>query len=153
METEEGLFCFVCDVSISNELMSQSAQKLACCSPARQRSAPLQAFLQDPLLSKRCMDFLHGDGWELQCECTRCNHSWLNEGWVCPVEYHRRRYLQHLDRIFNMANYDAFELGYVDWQGAVRRVHDMYTKEIPWNQAALLGFAEASRRFVREEFL
>ena len=40
-----------------------------------------------------------------------------------------------------------------DWQGAVRRVHDMYTKEIPWSQAALLGFAEASSRFVREEFL
>ena len=106
------------------------------------------------------MEFLHGDGWERQCECTRCNHSWLNEGWVCPVEYYRERYLQHLDRIFNMAGHTAFELGYVDWEGAVRRLHDMYTaavvlcpQDIVRCQAVLLEYAEASSRFVREEFL
>ena len=153
VEAEEGLLCCVCDASFSNERMSESAQRLACCTPARQSSAPLQAFLQNPILSKTCMEFLHGDGWERQCECTRCNHSWLNEGWVCPVEYHRQRYLQHLDRIFNMASYTAFELRYVDWDVAVPRLHDMDTNEIPWDQAVLLEFAEASSRFVREEFL
>ena len=156
VETEEGLFCFVCDVSISNERLSESAQRLACCSPARQSSAPLQAFLQNPILSKTCMEFLHGDGWERQCECTRCNHSWLNEGWVCPVEYRRREYLQMLDSLFINNGYGTWrgttsELRYVDWQVAVRRIHDMYTDEIPWDIRALVEFARLSAGQVHDE--
>ncbi len=66
------------------------------------------------------MEFVHGDGWELQCHCKHCKRPWLNAGWVCPVEYQRRTYLQHVDRFFNMADYATFELCYVDWDVAVR---------------------------------
>ena len=46
-------------------------------------------FFENPALAKLCMDFLHGDGWALQCHCTRCKRPWLNAGWVCPVEHRR----------------------------------------------------------------
>ena len=152
VEAEEGvLLCNVCYSSVSNERMSESAQRLACCSPARQSSAPLQDFLQNPPLSKMCMEFLHGDGWERQCECTRCNHLWLNAGWVCPVEYHRRMYLQMLDGLFIQTGYATFELRYVDWQVAVQRIHDMHTDEIPWDIRALVEFARLSAGQVHDE--
>ena len=144
---EEGMMCHVCDCTFLNELMSQSAQKLACCSPARQSSAaPFQKFLQNPVVAKLCMEFLHGDGWEKQCLCTHCKREWLNTGWACPVEYRWHMYLQMLERIFlhETSPYSMFDLQYVDWEGAVRRLHDMYTDEIPWDDRALHQFARLS---------
>ena len=110
-----------------------------------------QNFLGNPALAKLCMEFAHGDGWELQCHCTRCKRPWLNAGWVCPVEYHRRAYLERLDRMFNMAGYHNFELCYVDWTVAVPRLHDMSTDEIPWDITALVEFARLSARQVHGE--
>ena len=138
--------CHVCESTIFNELMSQCAQKLACCSPARQSSAaPFQNFLQNPVVAKLCMEFLHGDGWEKQCDCTRCEREWLNAGWVCPVEYRWHMYGQMLDLIFlNEAVYAVFDFQYMDWDAAVRCLHDMHTDEIPRDDRALKEFARLS---------
>ena len=43
------------------------------------------------------------------------------------------------------------ELRYVDWQVAVRRIHDMYTDEIPWDIRALVEFARLSAGQVHDE--
>jgi hypothetical protein len=118
---------------------------------ARQSSAPLQDFMGNPALAGLCMGFLYGDGWGQQCHCTRCKRPWLNAGWVCPVEYQRRTYLQHLDRMFHLAGYTTPELCYVDWGAAVRQLHDMETDEIPLDPRVLVEFARASCRRVREE--
>ncbi len=98
--------CHVCDCT----LLHTWAQKMLCGSLVQQSSAPLQDFLDNPALAKLCMEFVHGDGWELQCHCTRCQRLWLNAGWVCPVEYHGRTYLQQLDRMFSLAGYASPEL-------------------------------------------
>ena len=90
-------------------------------------------FFENPALAKLCMDFLHGDGWALQCHCTRCKRPWLNAGWVCPIEH--RRHLLCLQMLggcffFGYANYELST-----WTGlfaGLRRLHDMYTDEIPW---------------------
>ena len=79
VETKDELLCHVCDSAFRN----QWAQKMVSGSPARQRSTPLQDFLDNPALAKMCMEFVHGDGWELQCHCTRCKPPWLDAGWVC----------------------------------------------------------------------
>ena len=67
-------------------------------------------------------------------------------GWACPVEYRWHMYLQMLERIFlhETSPYSMFDLQYVDWEGAVRRLHDMYTDEIPWDDRALHQFARLS---------
>ena len=44
-----------------------------------------------------------------------------------------------------------WELGYVDWDTAVRLLHDMSTDEIPWDIAALLEMARSSARRVSSE--
>ena len=150
-----GDLCYVCDAAFFNEW----APKLLCGLPARQSSTPLQDFMGNPLqdfmgnpaLAGLCMGFVHGDGWEQQCHCTRCKRPWLNAGWVCPVEYQRRTYLQHLDRMFRLAGYTAPDLCYVDWGAAVRQLHDMETDEIPLDPRVLVEFARASCRRVREE--
>jgi len=118
---------------------------------ARQSSAPLQDFMGNPALAGLCMGFLYGDGWGQQCHCTRCKRPWLNAGWVCPVEYQRRTYLQHLDRMFRLAGYTTPDLCYVNWDAAVRQLHDMETDEIPLDPRVLVEFARASCRRVREE--
>ena len=148
VEGEDGLLCHVCD----GALRSEWEQKMLCGSPARQSSAPLQdLFLDNPAVAKLCMEFTHGDGWQLQCHCTRCPRPWLDAGWVCPVEYQRRTHLQDLDRIFLFRGYTQGRLCYVDWVAAVRRIHDMRTDVVLWDTAALLEFAEASARRVRGE--
>ena len=60
-------------------------------------------FCENPALAKLRMDFLHGDGWALQCHCTRCKRPWLNAGWVCPIEHRRHLYLQMLGGFFFLA--------------------------------------------------
>ena len=102
-------------------------------------------FFENPALAKLCMDFLHGDGWALQCHCTRCKRPWLNAGWVCPIEH--RRHLLCLQMLggFFFFGYANFELS--TWTGlfaALRRLHDMYTDEIPWDIRDLLEFARLS---------
>jgi hypothetical protein len=139
--------CHVCDGASHKKW----ATKMLRGSPARQSSAPLQDFLDNPALAKLCMEFVHGDGWEWQCHCTRCPRPWLNAGWVCPVEYQRRTYLQELDRIFTMAGYTTPELCYVDWDVAVLWLHDMETDEIPGDIRILVEFARASSQRVNEE--
>ena len=150
VEGEAGALCHVCDSALRNDW----ATKLLSGSPAGQRSTPLQNFLRNPPLAKLCMEFAHGDGWELQCHCTRCSRPWLNTGWVCPVEYHRHAYLQHLDSIYRVEGYARYELSYVDWTAAVAVFHDMSTGEIPFDIVALLRFARLSaeqvHHFLRE---
>ena len=151
-EAEDGLelLCHVCHSLIYNQqMMSHWALPEVRGSPSRQSSTPLQNFLENPALAKLCMEFLHGDGWALQCHCSRCEHPWLNAGWVCPVEHRRHTYLQMLDGLF--AGYANFELEYVDWFAAVRRLHDMHTEEIPWDMRELLEFARLSCDQVRTE--
>ena len=132
-------------------LFNERLPKLLRGTPVRQSSAPLQDFMGNPALAGLCMGFLYGDGWGQQCHCTRCKRPWLNAGWVCPVEYQRRTYLQHLDRMFRLAGYTAPDLCYVDWGAAVRQLHDMETDEIPLDPRVLVEFARASCRRVREE--
>ena len=150
-EAVDGLefLCHVCHSSVYNEQMSHWALQEVRGSPSRQSSTPLQDFLENPALAKLCMEFLLGDGWALQCRCSRCERPWLNAGWVCPVEHRRHMYLQMLDGFF--AGYANFELQYVDWFAAVRRLHDMHTEEIPWDMRELLEFARLSRDQVRTE--
>ena len=152
VEGEDALLCHVCDSILLNQRMSQSEQNLLGCSPARQSRAPLQDFLQNPALAKLCMEFLHGDGWERQCLCTHCKHSWLDAGWVCPIEIRKRMYLQKLDELFVERGYFNFELIYVDWHEAVRCFHDVYTGEIQLDFRILEEFAHVSRtQLVTEE--
>ncbi len=55
-------------------------------------------------------------------------------------------YLRLLDGMFNSAGYANFQLQYVDWDVALPRLHEMCTDEIPWDEAVLAEFAEASAR-------
>ena len=135
----DGL-CHVCD----SALRHQWTTKLLSGSPARQRSTPFQNFLENASLAKMTMEFVYGDGWLLQCHCMRrCPRPWLNAGWVCPVEYHRRMSLRLLDRVFCQDGYLNFELQYVDWDVAVSTLHAMDTDEIPWDEAVLAEFPAA----------
>ena len=147
-ESEDGLLCHVCDGAARNEW----AQRMLCGSPEQDLfNVPLQdLFLDYPAVAKLCMEFVHGDGWQLQCRCTRCQRPWLDAGWVCPVEYLKRTYLHDLDRIFQSAGYSHDGLCYVDWDAAVQRIHDMHTDAVLLDEAALVEeFAEASARRAR----
>ena len=144
VEAADGsILCHVCDSTILNECLGDCVQILLCCPPARQSSKPLQDFWQNPDLAKLCMEFLHGDGWERQCFCTRCKHSWLNAGWVCPVDHRWEFYYRALDGIYYY-EYSTAQLQYVDWDEAVRCLHEMYTDEIPWDNRALKEFTRLS---------
>ena len=152
VDAEHELLCHVCDSTFFNEGKIQCWQNMLGCSPW-QRAKPLQDFLENPVLATLMMEFLEGDGWSLQCMCTRCKHQWLNEGWVCPVEYRRRQYLQILDTIFDRLGYETVELTYVEWDQAARCVHDMCTDEIPWDIMVLQKFASESRIQVKAEII
>ena len=143
VEAEFGLLCHVCDSTLYNHQMGRWALTDVRGSPARQSSTPLQDFFENSALAELCMEFLHGDGWALQCHCTRCKREWLNAGWVCPIEYRRHMYLEMLDGFYK-AGYADFRLHYVDWHAAVQMCHDMYTEEIPWDLRELLEFARLS---------
>ncbi len=45
----------------------------------------------------------------------------------------------------------SFQLRYVDWDVALPRLHEMYTDEIPWDEAGLQEFAVVSARRVHRE--
>ena len=143
----QGFLCYVCDSADRRERALRRWRGPV----GRLRSSLLQQHLDDERCGHITLLFLFGDGWSQQCGCTRCERQWLNAGWVCPVEHHWRRYLYMLDDLFIHTGYAACELRYVDWQAAVRRIHDMLTDEIPCDIPALVEFAELSARRVRDE--
>ena len=76
--------------------------------PGRQRF-PLQLHL----IGERgdlTLSFVFGDGWSGQCSCTRCDRRWLNNGWTCPVDHNRSRYLRMLDEFYAAYSYSPDEL-------------------------------------------
>ena len=58
-------------------------------------------------LGMKILEFVFGDGWAEQCSCRRCERAWLNAGWICPVTYYRREYLQMLDTRYPELRYRA----------------------------------------------
>lgn len=143
-DTDHGFLCYVCDSTDRREW----ARRRWTGPVGRPRSSLLQQHLDDEP-GHITLLFLFGDGWSQQCLCTRCERPWLDAGWVCPVDRNRRWYLRVLDRLFHA--YPTWELGYVDWDTAVRLLHDMSTDEIPWDIAALLEMARSSARRVSSE--
>ena len=70
------------------------------------------------------MAFVFGDGWEEQCPCRHCERGWLNLGWICPIDFHKRWYLQILDEKFAAAGYSPNQLREVNWDILVIQLHD-----------------------------
>ena len=143
--------CHVCNQRMMNERLLEMLLSEVRGSPARQSSnTPLQEMWENPPLGKLCMEFLYGDGWALQCHCTRCKRPWLDAGCVCPIEHRRQHYLSFLDRFFYGHNF--MEFYYVDWGAALRLPHES-TDEIPWDMEHLLEFARLSCDEVHAELL
>ena len=114
--------------------------------PGRQRF-PLQLHLIGEC-GDLTLSFVFGDGWSGQCSCTRCGRRWLNNGWTCPVDHNRSRYLRMLDEFYAAYSYSPDELPYVDWDAACIVLHDMLTGFAEWELDVLLEFAEVSARIV-----
>ena len=104
----------------------------------------MQNFLENAVLGQLFMEFLHGDGWALQCPCTRCERPWFDAGWACPVEHHLRMYVTSLRHLYFEEGYISVDFMYLDWDSAVRLLHEMLSGFIPLDRAALVQFAEVS---------
>jgi len=94
------------------------------------------------------MLFVFGDGWQEQCLCTRCNRRWFDGGWICPVDYHRARYLRMLDEFYDAYSFGRDQLAYVGWDAAVLALHEMLTGVTAWELDVILEFADASAAIV-----
>ena len=100
-------------------------------------------FFENPALAKLCMDFLHGDA---PCTATggHCSviaraasdHGSAEAGCV--------RSSTGGWTAFSSCWIRQLRAQYVDWFAAWRRLHDMYTDEIPWDIRDLLEFAMLS---------
>ena len=158
LATAVGFLCYVCDA----DDRIQYAIRLLRGPPGRPTTTPIQDFMDVellggppgriaamPPLARLTLEFVHGDGWRCQCPCGRCERPWLNQGWICPAEYHRLTYVRLLGTMFYMASYRPPQLAYVDYDEAVLRFHEMYVDLVPWDEAVLREIAESSARQVR----
>ena len=145
--TFDGFVCYVCDAADR----AQYNITILRGPPEPPATTRLQAFLAAvPPVARLTMAFVYGDGWRRQCVCGRCERPWLNHGWICPVDYHRLRYLRILDGMWHRADFRPSQLTFVDWDEALLRFHEMFVDIVPWDAELLNEFAEASVRQVRQ---
>ena len=79
--------------------------------PGRQRF-PLQLHLSGARGALTLL-FAFGDGCSEQRSRARCDRRWLGNGWICPVDYSRPRYLRVLGAFHAAHSYERNQLPYV----------------------------------------
>ena len=118
-----GFMCCVCIRKSEND----GAHERLLAKLSKSSSTAFEAFLASQYyLVKKTMEFAYGDGWAEQCPCRRCPQEWLNLGWICPIDFHKRWYLRILDERFYAAGYSHLQARDLDldWDILVARLHD-----------------------------
>jgi hypothetical protein len=119
-----GFLCHICNQRLINAYQGRSLRRrLSTDRQPVDQKLSLQDVLAVEAVGVQTMTGVLGDGWALQCLCRHCPHQWLNDGWVCPVDYYRRGYLAILDARRYLSSLDPLHHEDADWDAMVTGLH------------------------------